>query len=368
MEVFLALLTLAASVKQGGAALRSSCEANAPVIAMLSPGEAVTLGFSVAGESLPCYKVTVAAGGRTLQGYLPEAAIDGLESFEEARREAAWIPVSAAPAPETAPVKPSLDQLVSSGITARHGGDAPKALEYWRAALEAQPNPDLAILYRRVEREAKNDLSTEKLYGIKIELRYEPGAIPVETARQMLAALDGEFIRISQELGCSSENRLVAIAQSPEAFRKTTDAAEWMAGLFDGRIRVPVFDAARLDANLRRTLAHETAHACLAMTGSWPAWLHEGLAQKLSGDTVTAPLSARLTQWAGEGKLPRLANLRQDWSRLDSEHARYAYALALAAVELFYTDFGPEGIRNLLHSPEHLPAIAAELDARLGLN
>jgi len=180
--------------------------------------------------------------------------------------------------------------------------------------------------------------------------------------------LDREFIHISQEIGCFSEDRIVAIAQSPETFRKTTDSAEWMAGLFDGRIRVPVFDPARLDASLQRTLAHEAVHACLAMTGSWPAWLHEGLAQKLSGDTVTPALRARLDQWAREGKLPRLANLRQDWSRLDTEHARYAYALALEAIELFYRDFGPEGIRNLLHNPEHLPAIAAELDSRLGLN
>ena len=31
----------------------------------------------------------------------------------------------------------------------------------------------------------------------------------------------------------------------------------------------------------RRTLAHETVHACLAALGNWPAWVHEGLAQRL---------------------------------------------------------------------------------------
>src|SRR5262249_8057598 len=187
------------------------------------------------------------------------------------------------------------------------------------------------------------------------------------TARQMLAVLDREFIRISGELSCSSEDRITAIAQSPDAFRKTTDAAEWTAGLFDGRIRVPVFDSSKLDAALQRTLAHETAHACLSLTGRWPAWLHEGLAQKLSGDTMTAALRTKLDQWAKEGKLPRLDNLRQGWSRLDAEHARYAYALSLAAVELFYKDFGSDGLRNLLRNPDRLPVIAAELDKRLGL-
>jgi len=38
----------------------------------------------------------------------------------------------------------------------------------------------------------------------------------------------------------------------------------------------------------RQVFAHELVHACLANIGSWPAWLHEGLAQKLSGEPVSA--------------------------------------------------------------------------------
>src|SRR6202020_761855 len=115
-----------------------------------------------------------------------------------------------------------------------------------------------------------------------------------------------EYARISAQLGCYAEERIVAIAQSPAAYRKTTDAAEWSGGQYDGRIRVPVFDGQQMDASRRRTLAHETTHACLSMLGQWPAWLQEGLAQEMSGDRVTPALQKKIEDWVRAGKLPRL--------------------------------------------------------------
>ena len=39
-------------------------------------------------------------------------------------------------------------------------------------------------------------------------------------------------------------------------------------------------------ASMQRVFAHEVVHSCLANLGSWPPWLHEGLAQKMSGDQL----------------------------------------------------------------------------------
>ena len=51
---------------------------------------------------------------------------------------------------------------------------------------------------------------------------------------------------------------MIAIVQSRDAYRKSTDAAEWSGGQFDGKIRVPVFDPQVLDQGMLRSLAHET--------------------------------------------------------------------------------------------------------------
>jgi hypothetical protein len=128
-----------------------------------------------------------------------------------------------------------------------------------------------------------------------------------------------------------------------------------------------VFDSGSLDADTRRTLSHETTHACLSMLGRWPAWLQEGVAQHMSGLTLSPADRQQIAQMARENKLPSLTRLGGDWSGLDASSARMAYAVALRAVEIFNQDFSSYGLRNLLRNPEKLPSYTAEIDRRLGL-
>lgn len=392
------LLLLAVSVKDT-ATLRSGCTADDDAIATLAPGEPLTIKFRLAAEG--CVKVAAKAEGKSVEGFLPVSAISGLDEFEKGIEDAKMIDVkqaiqattramptlvmtgvageasklieSSRPQKALELLEPELIKkrdpglLALAGVAAWRSDDAKKALAYWSESMAAQPNPDLERLYKRVEREAKGDQSTDRLVGMRVLLRYEAKTVPIETARQMLGVLDEEYMRISAQLGCNAEERIVAIVQSREAYRKTVDVAEWNGGQFDGRIRVPVLEGQGLDASARRTFAHETVHACLSMIGRWPVWLHEGLAQKLSGDTLSPVIVARLAEMAQQKKLPRLENLGQDWSRLDTLHAQLAYALALDAVEQFYANYAQMGIANLLRNPERLGSITADLDKRLGL-
>jgi hypothetical protein len=130
---------------------------------------------------------------------------------------------------------------------------------------------------------------------------------------------------------------------------------------------VPVAGGQGVDAALTRVFAHESTHACLSMMGRWPAWFNEGLAQKLSGEVLSPVVRARIDKMIKDAKVPRLENLHQDWSRLDTDHAVVAYALSLAAVEMFYESYAAYGVRNLVNNPEKLGQITADLDRRLGL-
>jgi hypothetical protein len=410
MEAFLFWLLLSASVKEEHAQLRSGCYADAETVATLEVGAPLTIRYSMAGDEAACYKVTVQSGGKTMDGYLSAKAIEGVDDFDKARRDAAWLDMTqvmgslrnsagmaaptrglpgggfnrvaaqaadlieaSQPAKALQVLEPELRSnkdpglLMLAGIASWRNDDSRKALDYWRQSLKQQPNDDLERLYRKVETEAKNDQSTERIYGLRVLLRYQPSVINVDTAREMAGALDHEFARISDELGCHADERVVAIVQSRDAYRKATEAAEWSGGQYDGRIRVPVFDGQGLDKNMRRTLAHEITHACLTIMGRWPAWLQEGLAQKLSGETLQPEARQKLTVMAQEKKLPKLSTLGQDWSRMDTEHATLAYALSLAAIEVFYRDYTNFGIGNLLRNPERLADITTDLERRLGL-
>jgi hypothetical protein len=407
MNALLTLLLLAVSVQPDHAVLRDGCDADADTIATLSAGAPVTIRYALSGTATPCYKVSVEDRGKTIEGFLPGDALKGLEDFQQGLQDASWLEVpkvmdavrnaaaSASLKPDAAsaaivnraadliqagqPAKAlalleaqpqtskDADILALAGVAAWRSDDAKKALDYWQASMAIHPNDAIRGLYQRVERETNADRSTEKLAGVRVILRYDPVSIPIETARAMLGTLDHEYARISGELGCNREERIVAIAQSEQAYRKATDSAEWSGGQYDGRIRVPLTSGQGIDANVIRALSHETTHACLDMLGTWPSWFKEGLAQKMSGDTVSPALRQKLAAWAQNGKLPRLSNLSQDWSRLDTEHATAAYGLSLAAIELFYQDNGVIGLRNLLHDPDRLPAVTADLDRRLGL-
>jgi hypothetical protein len=414
-SVINAQASAAVHVKDDGTTLRSGCSADAPLVTSLPAGTPLKLRYALSGESVPCYKVAADVGGRQIDGYLPAAAIEGLDSFDKGRRDASWVTTSeelnavrsgsslaALKAPEggrtplpasakvvlaqaeqlieanqpgkaMAMLEPEIQKrrdpglLAMAGLAAWRADEAKHALEYWRESLDLAPNPGLESLYKRVEKEQMNDQSGEKLYGVRVVLRYDAATVPTETARGMVNAVDSAFARVSAQLGCFAEEKIVTIIQSRDAYKKATDAAEWSGGQYDGRIRLPVMSGQQMDARQEQVLAHETTHACLAMLGEWPSWLHEGMAQKLSGETLRPEMRTQLAELAKAAQLPKLEMLRQGWSGMDAQHARLAYSLALEAVDALYENFGSDGVRNLMRNPERLAAVSAELDKRLGL-
>ena len=228
--------------------------------------------------------------------------------------------------------------------------------------------PELQSMIGRLEREMRHDKSGEKLIGLRVALRYENQTLPYATAKAMIETLDTEVARLSDILGCATQERLTAIVQSPDDYRQGSNAAEWSGGQFDGRIRIPFAPGSTLDENARRVFAHEATHACLANLGSWPAWLHEGLAQKLSGERLTSVAKAQLLDLASKRQIPRLQQFRRNWSSLDAREARIAYAVALMAAEELVNHYGASiGLRTILGSPEILERVTNEINRKIGV-
>ncbi|MFN3323906.1 MAG: tetratricopeptide repeat protein [Bryobacteraceae bacterium] len=390
-------------VKDGGALLRTGCLPDDDRIAALPPGHPVEIRYGLSGSETPCYKVRTQIDGAAVEGWLTADALDGLDAFDRKRRSAAEIDVPRVIRAEVESIRRSLpagsgagpmmeavrliesrqprqalavlegvlgkgsrdpEVLALAGLAAYQNDNPRQAIEYWRESLELRPSAPIQQLYRKAERELAADVSSQKLHGMRFVLRYDGAAVEPAVAQQMVQALDEEYARISFALGCRAEEQITAIVQTREAYLKSTDAAEWSGGLYDGRIRVALMEHG-VGARTRRTFAHEIVHACLAAMGHFPSWLHEGLAQKHSGESLSPALLSRLKAELRNGAIPRLGNLSQTWSRLSTQHAALAYASALAAVETMYRDFGDDYVRNLLRNPELLPQLTAELERRL---
>src|SRR5271167_274547 len=89
MTALLSLLLMIVAVRQP-TPLRDGCSADSDTLASLEAGAVVKIRYALAGESVPCYKVAVETGGKTLEGFLPASAISGLDEFEKGLREASW--------------------------------------------------------------------------------------------------------------------------------------------------------------------------------------------------------------------------------------------------------------------------------------
>jgi tetratricopeptide (TPR) repeat protein len=396
------------AVRTGQTPLRSGCDSDDSVVASMPAGTPVEVRFRLSDGS-DCFKVAATIDGKDVLGYVPASALTGLERYEQERASAGSVDILRQLSPVIAQSTkamektgdPALDRaqqllaanqpaqaleqaqsaiprhprdpnvLVLAGLAAYRADQLRAALDYWKQALDIAPDEKLAAVYERVKREADSDHSGDKLYGVHVALRYEGDALPADTARAILAVLDGDYATIAAQLGCTSDERIVAIVQSREAYLRSTGAAEWSGGQYDGRIHIAWTDGSQVGPQMQRALAHELVHACLTSipsgTSPWPAWLQEGLAQKLSGDTLPVATRDQLHRLAETHAIPKLENLRQNWSRMSTQNAIAAYSLALAAADALYDNYASYGIRNILTNPDTLPRITADLDAKLGL-
>lgn len=386
------------TVRNDDTVLRSGCESGTAAVTKLSSGQAVRIRFSIAGAT-PCYKLSVNVDGRDLAGYLDHAQLDGLEEFDRGRQSAGAIAVIGSiqqqatraiqntgglggvveaieanePGRALELLRPLLsaradpDLLALAGVAAWRNDEPREALEFWNRSLRLRPDPRIEQLCRTVEREASGDRSSGKAYGLRVLLRYEPDAVRPELARSMVDTLDAELQRIFQQLGCVARERLVAVVQSRDAYLASTGAAEWSGGRYDGRIRIALMDNGIVGPGTRRVFAHELVHACLSNLGRWPPWLHEGLAQLLSGDRLTAAQRGAIRGKARSGEFPKLDLLGRDLGSMDTRTARDTYALALEAASLLMERYSGVGLRNILSNPSLLQQITGELERVLGM-
>lgn len=120
-----------------------------------------------------------------------------------------------------------------------------------------------------------------------------------------------------------------------QEYHYTTGAPDWSRGLYDGKIRIPVSTLRNAGSVDLRILKHELAHALIHIVtaGNCPPWLHEGIAQYVSGETASLRFSS-----CTEARFPFEAR----------EHIEMEYGNALSMVDYIVSQGGIERIRQML--------------------
>ncbi len=237
--------------------------------------------------------------------------------------------------------------------------DMEKAIEEFQLALTLKDDPEIRASLEKATLEARTARGFDQKRLSHFIVSYE-GETMESQGRLVLDSLERSRAALIAQLGYEPEQPVVVILYSRRSYREM-GGPHWSAGLFDGKIRMPVGGLHQVDEQIRSTLHHELVHAFIhARAGeSAPRWLHEGVAEYMEGTRASdqGPLLARTIAEGSsfEHCLPT--------SQCD---VRIFYPAAASLVDYVIQMRGVGGIRDVLASLREGNDIDGSLQRVLG--
>lgn len=152
----------------------------------------------------------------------------------------------------------------------------------WERALALNPElPELRTKLDQLNQELPVESQFEKLTQIYFDIRYAeeiPRAQSVDIRDQLLTARRD----VGSDFQHWPKHRLVVLVYSAAQFRAVRQQMpDWVAGQYDGKIRVPLPGDGLDSEAVKRILTHEYTHAVVhdLTQHHCPVWLNEGLAE-----------------------------------------------------------------------------------------
>jgi tetratricopeptide (TPR) repeat protein len=162
------------------------------------------------------------------------------------------------------------------------------ALRSWKDAFELSPGDRLRDKILKAERELHAGRDYALSMSSHFNLRYD-GEVDLALAEAVIEFLEEQYWEMADRLDYAPRQAITVVLYPTRQFRDVTQSPEWVGGLYDGKIRVPLGGLSRLDPRAEGLLRHELTHAFVhaKSRGHCPRWLHEGLAQHFEGRTLS---------------------------------------------------------------------------------
>ncbi|TLY36472.1 MAG: tetratricopeptide repeat protein [Nitrospirae bacterium] len=233
------------------------------------------------------------------------------------------------------------------GEIAYGAGDIESAIRTYEAALAWVPeHPQIRDRLETWRKEMALHGTFQRTINPHFTVLFEGPAEQALAARS-LEMLEAAYWRIGTTLLAYPAEILTVILYTDEQFRDITRSPKWAAGLYDGKIRVPMRGALNDPGTLEKVLAHEFTHALLRsiVPRRLPVWLDEGLAMLFEiGDTAWAEGVVRQAS-----TLIPLSKLHGSFVQLPSDQVPLAYAESAIAVRMLFDRGGPAALTALLN-------------------
>lgn len=212
-----------------------------------------------------------------------------------------------------------------------------EALESWKAAFALEPSDRLRekILKAGRELHAGGDFAFSTTSHFNV--RYN-AAVDRELASAVVDYLEQQYWVLSDLFRHAPPQPITVLLYPTRQFRDVTLSPDSVAGVYDGKIRVPLGGLDRIGPQAQGVLAHELAHAVVfsKTRGNCPRWLHEGLAQLAENRRLDEQELRAVARLLGEGE-------PADW-----ESRGFSYPAALSLTRYLETRRGIDGLADLL--------------------
>jgi tetratricopeptide (TPR) repeat protein len=246
------------------------------------------------------------------------------------------------------------------GVLLYKDGDLDGAIRvYEDAVVHAPEEPQLVSRLERWRQEAALHDSFRKTMSTNFTVLFE-GPAEEALAAKALEALEAAYWRVGTALFTYPPEPITVVLYTQEQFRDITRSPNWAAGLYDGKIRVPVRGALEQSDELERVLAHEFTHALVRSLAprNVPTWLNEGLAGVFErGDLGWAETIVR-----DAPALIPLERLHGSFSGLSNAQAKLAYAESALATRRLIDQAGAPPVVALLQD------LAADVEFGVAFN
>ncbi len=169
-------------------------------------------------------------------------------------------------------------------------------------------------------------------------IRHPRDADGTQWGTRLGGILERARAEVCNALGYYPRERTTVVLYPPESFQQATAAHEWVGGLFDRKIRLPIGDLDREQERIEEAFRHEFAHLIVSqLAPQCPSLANEGLAQVVEhgrGQGMARLVAYLETRPTGRAALPQLVTLPDSFITLtDRDQVSMAYLVSFAFVD-----------------------------------